>query len=266
MADRVYELISRGKVKTKCEYCGKEITHYLSILKNTKRSFCDRKCRDDSIRGENNPAKRQEVREKISLKAIGNMSGSYPRIPMTKEHCLNISKAKIGKPNLKLRGTRHTEESRKNMSEGQKRLYKNGYVNPATGRKRPDLAIYSKLHPPRGRLNGMFGKPSPHGKRGTYKGITFRSSWEIIYAKWLDLKNYCWEYEPKIFYYEEFTYTPDFWVNELNSYVEIKGFLYRHGDRDITKINRFKQENPLLLITDIASYKLEVEKWETATN
>lgn len=254
-----YDLISKGRVRTRCDYCEKDIEHYFSQFNKIKKSFCNATCRDLFISGENNPAKRLEVRQKISLKAMGNKYGCYGKGKiMTLEHCKNISLAKKGKPNYKLRGKKHSEESKKKMSEGQKKLYKNGYINPATGRKRPDIAQYAKLHPRKGKLNGMFGKPTPHGKRGVYKGTTFRSSWEIIYAKWLDLKNYCWKYEPKIFYYDEFTYTPDFWVDELDSYVEIKGFLYRHGSRDIIKINKFKEENALILITDINKYQEEV--------
>lgn len=59
-----------------------------------------------------------------------------------------------------------------------------------------------------------------------------RSSWEIKIAKYLDSKDYIWFYEPNAFpitylfnnIYKEGTFNPDFYIQNLNEYWEIKGW------------------------------------------
>ena len=75
----------------------------------------------------------------------------------------------------------------------------------------------------KGKQHPRFGKIS-HGKGEYYKGIYMRSSWEVIFAKWLDMWELSWLYEPKAFDLGNTTYTPDFYVQEINSYIEVKGF------------------------------------------
>jgi predicted nuclease of restriction endonuclease-like RecB superfamily len=89
-----------------------------------------------------------------------------------------------------------------------------------------------------GRNNGMFGVPSPHGKRLYYKNICFRSSWEVGYATWCDKNHIKWLYEPKTFDLGNCTYTPDFYLPKLNRYVEIKGYW---RDRSKLRFNLFKR-------------------------
>ena len=78
-----------------------------------------------------------------------------------------------------------------------------------------------------GKGNPMFGKIT-HGKGGRYNNIYMRSSYEIAYAKYLDKNNIKWLYEPKAFELlvngKETTYTPDFYLPDLNRYIEIKGY------------------------------------------
>ncbi|KKK51873.1 hypothetical protein LCGC14_3110630, partial [marine sediment metagenome] len=50
-----------------------------------------------------------------------------------------------------------------------------------------------------GKRNPMFGKHSPHGRRLKYKNISFRSSWEYKFARFLDLSGIKYKYEPKRF-------------------------------------------------------------------
>jgi hypothetical protein len=95
MAGRVYN----------CDYCNKENIMPQSQYIKSKKHFCNKYCRNYSIIGESNPAKRIEVREKISKKAIGNKHGHGLKGKIrSKEHCLAISLAKKGVPNLKLKG------------------------------------------------------------------------------------------------------------------------------------------------------------------
>lgn len=57
-----------------------------------------------------------------------------------------------------------------------------------------------------------------------YKEHVFRSSWELAFAQYLDNEKYVSKYEPESFETSYGFYTPDFWVEDFNSYVEIKGF------------------------------------------
>jgi hypothetical protein len=57
-----------------------------------------------------------------------------------------------------------------------------------------------------------------------YKNNSFRSSWELLFAKWLDLSGIKWQYESKTFDLVNTTYTPDFYLPEFDCYIEIKGW------------------------------------------
>lgn len=64
----------------------------------------------------------------------------------------------------------------------------------------------------------------PAGKQIKYKSIWMRSSWEVAYAKYLDNLRIKWSYEPKTFDLGNTTYTPDFYLPETDTYIEIKGY------------------------------------------
>lgn len=64
------------------------------------------------------------------------------------------------------------------------------------------------------------------GYSGYYNGQYLRSSLEFAYAYYLDHKSIKWEYEIKVFTFEDgTTYMPDFYIKENDSYriVEVKG-------------------------------------------
>jgi len=59
--------------------------------------------------------------------------------------------------------------------------------------------------------------------------VSLDGTWELAVAKWLDANNYNWKRNTKRFRYINLKnklsfYTPDFWVEELNGYLEIKGY------------------------------------------
>jgi len=57
-----------------------------------------------------------------------------------------------------------------------------------------------------------------------YKSTLMRSSWEVAYAKYLDKNKIKWLYESKTFDLGSTTYTPDFYLPDSDTYVEIKGW------------------------------------------
>lgn len=104
-------------------------------------------------------------------------------------------------------------------------------------------------------------------KAGKY--IWLRSTWEYIYAKWLDSKNILWEYESKTYKLSNGeTYRPDFKILEKSSFlVEIKGSRFK--DR-LYKVDLFRKEYSdikIIVIRDISKYsdigyKKELKKWK----
>ena len=59
--------------------------------------------------------------------------------------------------------------------------------------------------------------------------VKLDGTWELAVAKWLDNQNYNWKRNTKRFQYINLKgaishYTPDFWVEELNGYLEVKGY------------------------------------------
>jgi hypothetical protein len=80
-----------------------------------------------------------------------------------------------------------------------------------------------------------------HGKR-----IRMRSSWEVVFARWLDDNCEPWEYEPKSFALEKAVrYTPDFFLPSREVWVEVKGFM---SDFAKKKIDAFKATHRLVVV------------------
>ena len=103
-----------------------------------------------------------------------------------------------------------------------------------------------------------------HGKWGKYRGIMMRSSWEIIYAKYLDKLKIKWLYESTIFDLGNTTYTPDFYLPERNRYIEIKGYWREDAKK---KFKLFKKLYPkvkinLIIKPDIKRIRINLNKGE----
>jgi len=83
----------------------------------------------------------------------------------------------------------------------------------------------------------------------TYRGQTFRSSWEVEVAKYLSRHRIKWQYEPQIFYKGNARYyIPDFFLPEKNIWVEVKGWKTRDS---MAKATWFSRTHNLIIIDDI---------------
>lgn len=72
--------------------------------------------------------------------------------------------------------------------------------------------------------------------------IKMRSSWEVLYAKFLDSQEIIWQYEPKSFKLSNgHRYFPDFFLPDLNEWHEVKGYLAPSAQE---KMDLFKKEYP----------------------
>ena len=84
------------------------------------------------------------------------------------------------------------------------------------------------------------------GKITKYKGISFRSSWEAEFAKELDSYDYTWYFEQTRFVLSDGKlYVPDFYVDELDQFVEVKGYWWPKAK---AKFEKFRQEYPYVNI------------------
>jgi len=121
--------------------------------------------------------------------------------------------------------------------------------------KRPEVREkirLSKIGPKNG-MYGVRGKDHPqygkiHHSRGSWylnpwngERIWLRSSWEIRVANYLFEHGTQWEYEPKTFEMGEMTYTPDFYLLDLDEYIEVKGWM---SPKAMRKVDTFRRWYP----------------------
>jgi hypothetical protein len=84
-------------------------------------------------------------------------------------------------------------------------------------------------------------------------GHYVRSTWEANVARIFKFYNVKYEYEFKRFFFENFSYLPDFYIPNLNLFIEIKGYM---DDKSRQMINEFKSvySNENLLVVDLCLY------------
>ena len=168
----------------------------------------------------------------------------------SEEYCIEISK----------RVSEYWEKQTKEQAEERyikmiNTKIKNGTTNSNTNRSNP----YSRTR---------------SGKRKDLNDVFFRSSWEANVARYYNLNGIKWQFEPKTFIFEKIkkgciSYTPDFYLPELDKWVEVKGWM---DDKSKTKLKRFEKYFPeefskLEMITqkeykEISKSKHLIENWE----
>lgn len=94
-----------------------------------------------------------------------------------------------------------------------------------------------------------FGKKRIHGKRHWFQcndgqWVSMRSTWEVLYATYLNNNAIDWKYESKTFVLSDGrAYTPDFYLTSTNEWVEVKGWLTPEHKN---KIELWQSNNPTL--------------------
>lgn len=143
-------------------------------------------------------------------------------------------------------GKHHSEETK----------LKNSISNLGKKRSKETKKKISDTH--KGKRNGMFGKKgvlSPQygkhnpkncwGKVGMRKDLNtfFKSTWEANFARICNLFHTQWKYEPQRFLFpnEGMSYLPDFYLPEINRYVELSGNV---SPIKITKLSLFAKYYP----------------------
>lgn len=159
-----------------------------------------------------------------------------------------------------LRGKRKSPEHVAKVADAQ-RGAKRGPLSDETKRKL-SAALTGKTRPPEvrekirlanlGSKSVFWGHTSPprYGPRGHYNGKTFRSSYEVRFAKALDARGIKWEYEPKRFDLGECTYLPDFYLPDTEEFWEIKGWLNEASQKRIRLFREQHPDTPLVVATN----------------
>lgn len=82
-----------------------------------------------------------------------------------------------------------------------------------------------------------------------YNGVNLHGSWELAYAKYLDLNKIRWIRTTDSFHYEfegkSRKYTPDFYLIDSDEYVEIKGYKTKKDD---AKWSQFPSHKKLVVL------------------
>jgi hypothetical protein len=120
-----------------------------------------------------------------------------------------------------------SEETRKKLSIASKKQ-----VWDEKRREKQRIAMQEAVrkHPASYSANNVSGRT----KTIEYKGFNLKGSWELEVAKWLDKHGIKWTNEVKGFEYfwegKIHLYFPDFYLTELDKYIEVKGY-ERERDR-----------------------------------
>lgn len=109
-----------------------------------------------------------------------------------------------------------------------------------------------------GLSRGYFAKRTTRWRRPLYKGVHLRGGWELAVAKYLDWKKIKWVYEPRKFNLKiTVGYTPDFYLPEIDKYLEVKG---RIDALDKRKIEAFREQTGKTLLYWDRPYIAKIKK------
>ncbi len=143
----------------------------------------------------------------------------------------NIKPRKAGQ----IKGKPISQESRDKISKALK-----GKTKSKQHCKKLSEAMSGENHPNWGKKRKHPGRYWYQCPDGEY--VSMRSGWEVSYAEWLNDNKIKWKYEPKTFLLEDGdAYTPDFYLIETNTYIEVKGWL---REKHKKKIEGFKKKHP----------------------
>lgn len=201
---------------------------------------------------------KQPLSEATKAKIRATKAANPTRNTLTR--CAEETKAKIRaaramQTNIGMRGKHHTEETKAKLREAR---LQQGFIpsshapRPKSVEARKNISEARKRGFAEGRIeiSPLAGRPKKRSEC-RYNGITLRSSWEVAYAKFLESLQQPWVYEIKRFKITNSnrpTYLPDFYLPNLDLYVEIKGW---DRDNSIARAKRFSEQyHTKLLILD----------------
>lgn len=90
--------------------------------------------------------------------------------------------------------------------------------------------------------------PKPYWTK--YRNTWFRSGWEANFAKLLTFSGYKWRYEFTKFFFDNTSYTPDFYIPEWDLYIEIKGWYSNKNKRKMRRFKHLFSKINLIILTE----------------
>ena len=237
-------LKTMGKEHRICECCKQQ--YY-----GQGKLYCSIECRNKASKGKPQKKRSDETKLKISKAHKGKTisdevklrtSNTQKKLWENEEYREQQRSSRVGRV--------QSEETRKKISDAQK-----GVPKPSTtlyNLTRPKVSGWNHTEESKkkigekvsGSKNGMYGKVPTYSKYSLYqKGTTeikMRSTWEVLFAQYLDGLGFNWEYEKHTFKLgEKSTYTPDFYCNGI--FYEVKGYLHPHSK---IKMEQFAEQYP----------------------
>jgi hypothetical protein len=143
-------------------------------------------------------------------------------------------------------------------------------IKAARSRMGKPLSEAHKLKIKNSNIGKHGNNPDWFGKFGIRKDLNqyFRSTWEANFARLLNYMDIKWEYEPKTLILKSCSYTPDFYLPELNLYIEVKGFDFGRGRPKLKLLNETNSTFPIKVLDDEGYMKLKkkyssiIKNWE----
>lgn len=254
----------------KCKLCGKEATiltyHVKKVHELTKEQylikFPNAELTDPSVRerlknnskdrwsGEGAEKQKEEAAKRISKRNKKNWEDEEYRKKMTEVLTDNNHKMmpelreKVKKSSKKAwsKNTPEVEERRRKAKD----VLKKANELQWTPEKREKMSIKLTEMNKSGQIRYTTNKVE-------YKGDTFKSSWEFGFALYLEDAGLEYQYEPKTFVFEydgrKHRYTPDFYVPELDSYYEVKGW-YKDKENILRKKSVVEESGAPCIMVD----------------
>lgn len=128
------------------------------------------------------------------------------------------------------------------------------YKQYASGEDSHAYGIKGKDHPRYG------SSPNINWKENEKTGHNLRSGWEYEYDNLLYQSNLKHEYESERFYFEEFTYLPDFFIGD-DFIVEVKGWANQNSFAKGEAIMKELDKRKYIVVGSEASKEIESDCW-----
>lgn len=240
--------------KTKCPCCGKEISN-----SNIKKHLLSHELNPDYHKPH-----RYDAREDLKCIYCGKECKNKNSLAQHECRCKHNPNAIIVKSNLGEFITEgHTAWNKGLTKETDIRVLRNGEAVHNSYLSGKSKGLKGESNPScrpevREKISNTIMEKSKQGLWHTslaknmhidYKGVDLHGRWELGYAKYLDLNNIKWERCKERFSYffedKERYYTPDFYLPETKTYVEVKGY---SRAKDYAKWSQFPKNLNLLVI------------------